>query len=63
MTPYGRGYDMRTNETVYYDSKGKYATELFTDVAVETIMKQDTTQPMFLLINHLAAHAGNEDDP
>lgn len=61
--PYGRGYDMRTNESIYYGSKGKYATELFTDVAVETIMKQNTNQPMFLLLNHLAAHAGNEDNP
>lgn len=54
---------MRNNETVYYGSKGIYATELFTDVAVETIMKQDTNQPMFLLLNQLAAHAGNEDNP
>lgn len=54
---------MRTNESIYYGSKGKYATDLFTDVAVETIMKQDIGQPMFLLLNHLAAHAGNDDNP
>lgn len=54
---------MRANESIYYESKGKYATELFTEVAIETIMKHDTKQPMFMLLNQLAAHAGNEDDP
>lgn len=61
---YSRGYDMRRNLTVNYDIPEKtYATELFTTEAVRTIQNHDYKDPLFLLLSHLAPHAGNEDDP
>lgn len=63
---YSRGYDMRRNLSVNYVSEPKpYATELFTNEAVKVIEAHDENQPMFLMVNHLAPHAGNEapDNP
>lgn len=59
---WGLGYDMRKNETIFYESRGKYATDLFTNVAVNMIDEHNTSQPMFLIVNHLAPHATNEID-
>lgn len=42
---------------------GKYATELFTDEAVNLIKTHDMSDPLFLLLTHLAPHTGNEDHP
>lgn len=63
---YSRGYDMRRNLSVNYDINPKpYVTELFTDEAVNLITGHDESDPLFLVVNHLAPHAGNEspDDP
>lgn len=56
-----KGYDMRRNGTLAYDTIGRYATDLFTDEAVRTIRDHPLERPMFLYMAHLAAHAGNED--
>ncbi len=61
---YSRGYDMRKNLSSNYDIPSRtYATDLFTEEAVKIIKKHDDDNPLFLMINHLAAHAANEDDP
>jgi arylsulfatase B len=59
---YSRGADMRRNyESMNAD--GKYATDLFTDEAVNLIKSHDASDPLLLLVSHLAPHAGNEDKP
>lgn len=60
---YSRGYDMRRNLSVVDDIHGVYVTKLFTSEAVKVIEKHDQKKPMFLMLNHLAPHAGNEDFP
>lgn len=56
---------MRTNLNTNFSVDGKYATKLFTDAAVELIdhHSMTTNDPLFLMLSHLAPHAGNEDDP
>lgn len=60
---YGRGYDMRENDRVTNTTNGTYATDVFTAKAVELIKKHNQNKPLFLMINHLAPHTANEDDP
>ncbi|CAO1393268.1 unnamed protein product [Diamesa hyperborea] len=61
---YTEGYDMRRNLTVADDINPKpYVTELFTNEAVKKIQSHNQTSPLFLVINHLAPHAGNENMP
>lgn len=60
---YGRGYDMRRNESVYYPTRGQYATDLFTNDATDMIKNHDCKKPMYMIINYSAPHAGNEDFP
>jgi arylsulfatase B len=59
---YSRGFDMRRNFDME-DAKGKYATDFFTDEAVNLIKAHDASDSLFLLLSHLAPHAGNEDKP
>lgn len=54
---------MRKNLSVNWDTINQYATDLFTDKAVETIKTHDKSNPMFMLLTHLAPHTANEDDP
>lgn len=54
---------MRRNLSVHWETKGTYATDLFTNEAVETIKNHDQNSPLFMLISHLAPHTGNEFDP
>jgi arylsulfatase B len=64
---FSRGYDMRKNLSVNYEVDPKpYVTELFTDEAVNIINQHDENNaPLFLVVNHLAPHSGNEkpDNP
>jgi arylsulfatase B len=60
---FSRGYDMRNNLKVADVSDRIYATDLFTIKAVEVIQNHDSKKPLFLMVNHLAPHAGNEDFP
>ena len=54
---------MRKNLTVDWDTVGQYATDLFTEKAVESINNHNKIDPMFMMITHLAPHAGNFYDP
>ncbi|CRK99551.1 CLUMA_CG012868, isoform A [Clunio marinus] len=66
---FSRGFDLRRNLSVAEDLKfnksetENYATDLFTNEAVKIIENHDKETPMFLLLNHLAPHAGNADFP
>ncbi|KAJ9574805.1 hypothetical protein L9F63_008030 [Diploptera punctata] len=53
------GLDLHRNETPVWDMAGKYATDMFTDEAVNQIENHDTNTPLFLYLAHLACHAGN----
>lgn len=57
------GYDMRKNLSINYDSNGIYATDLFTQVAVDTIRQHDQNRPLFMYLAHLSPHAANDNDP
>lgn len=57
------GYDMRRNLTIANERNKTYVTNLFTNEAVKAIQTHDKSKPMFLMVNHLAPHAGNEDSP
>lgn len=50
---------MRKNENSFYEKNGTYATDLFTDVAVECIQNHPQEKPMFLYFSHLAPHSAN----
>lgn len=54
---------MRQNRSVHWATEGQYATDLFTDKTVEQINRHDKNKPLFMVVNHLAPHAGNEYDP
>jgi arylsulfatase B len=60
---YPLGYDMRRNLDVDRSYNRTYATDMFTNEAVNLIASHNTSQPLFLLLNHLAPHAANEHDP
>ncbi|KAJ3648883.1 hypothetical protein Zmor_020652 [Zophobas morio] len=54
------GFDLHDGfETVWRDM-GQYATNLFTRKALEVIDNHDTRNPLFLMVTHLAAHAGRD---
>ncbi|XP_055526835.1 arylsulfatase B-like [Wyeomyia smithii] len=57
------GYDMRRNATVDMKSHGTYATDYFTEAASSVILDHNSEEPLFLVVSHLAPHAGNADDP
>ncbi|XP_052895151.1 arylsulfatase B-like isoform X1 [Anopheles moucheti] len=58
------GYDLRQNRYVNYAANGTYATDYFTTAAKDIIAQHGkSAEPMLLVLNHLAPHAGNDDDP
>lgn len=58
-----RGLDFRRNLNVAACEYGQYATDLFTYEAVNLINQHDPSKPLYLQINHLAPHSGNDDFP
>ncbi|XP_065213376.1 arylsulfatase B-like [Planococcus citri] len=53
------GYDAWNNHDRAADRfKGKYATDVFTEEAVNIIKNHDTSTPLFLDVSHVAVHAG-----
>ncbi|KAJ1529683.1 hypothetical protein ONE63_006438 [Megalurothrips usitatus] len=56
---YMAGHDMRRNESVAWDLQGRYATDVFTEEAVDIIRRHDQRVPLFMYLSHLAVHAGN----
>lgn len=54
------GFDMRKNLSLAEDTTGTYATDLFTNVAIETIKNHPNNDtPLFMYLPHLAPHSGN----
>lgn len=54
------GFDLRNDGKSAHEESGKYATDVFTDFTVKTITEQDSTKPFFIMLSHLAVHAGND---
>lgn len=54
---------MRENLNVHWETQGQYATDLFTDKAIQVISNHNKKKPLFLYLSHLAPHAGNEYAP
>lgn len=50
---------MRNNSNIHYESKGQYATDLFTNIAVDKILNHNQSTPLFMYLSHLAPHAAN----
>ncbi|XP_055593389.1 arylsulfatase B-like isoform X2 [Uranotaenia lowii] len=57
------GYDLRNNWDIDLDANGTYATDHFTNAASKIIAQHNEKDPLFLMVNHLAPHAGNDDYP
>ncbi|KAB0799282.1 hypothetical protein PPYR_07162 [Photinus pyralis] len=55
------GFAMRRNRHVAWETQNNYATQLFTQVSQETIMKHDYAKPLFLMVSHLAVHAADRN--
>ncbi|XP_055385577.1 arylsulfatase B-like [Condylostylus longicornis] len=61
---YSRGYDFYNDLKINYRGRGQYATDLFTNEAIRIIENHGPgKKPLFLMVNHLAPHTGNENDP
>lgn len=54
---------MRDNMTTDRSCTGKYTTHILTERAEQLIGQHNPVVPMFLYFAHLAAHAGNFDEP
>lgn len=54
---------MRLNLEVARNLSREYVTNLFSSEAVKVIKNHDKQKPLYLQLNHIAPHAGNEDDP
>ncbi|KAG5871829.1 hypothetical protein JTB14_006726 [Gonioctena quinquepunctata] len=53
------GFDLRKDGVPAFEEVGKYATDAFTEYTVKTIEEHDTSKPLFIMLAHLAVHAGN----
>lgn len=52
------GFDLRDNLKPARSFRGKHATDLFTEKAIEVIKTRDKNVPFFLMVSHLAPHTG-----
>lgn len=55
------GLDLHENFQPIWSQQNQYATEVFTEKTVEFIKNYNKTQPYFLMVSHLAPHAGYND--
>lgn len=55
------GLDLHANFDAIWSKQGQYATETFTEKAVAFIKNHNTSVPYFLMVSHLAPHAGRDD--
>ncbi|KDR15167.1 arylsulfatase B-like isoform X2 [Zootermopsis nevadensis] len=53
------GVDFHRNLLPALDLSGRYATDVFTEEAVNIIETHDLSSPLFLYLAHLACHSGN----
>ncbi|KAL7035835.1 hypothetical protein ACKWTF_008581 [Chironomus riparius] len=56
------GLDFRRNLEIDRTSTTKYATDLFTEEAVQLIKSHNKSKPLYLQLNHLAPHSGSRLD-
>lgn len=54
------GFDMHNNLRPSWETEGKYATHLFTEKAENVIWMHNESKPLFLMLSHLAVHAGKD---
>lgn len=59
----GWGYDFRRNMSVAWEDFGNYATDIFTNEALDVIHHHNVSQPLFLYLAHLAVHSANTYQP
>ncbi|KAF5291764.1 hypothetical protein FQA39_LY14252 [Lamprigera yunnana] len=52
------GFDMHEGLKPHWENQNQYATHLFTKKAEEIIARHDKKKPLFLMLSHLAPHAG-----
>ncbi|XP_054721641.1 arylsulfatase B-like [Uloborus diversus] len=57
------GVDLQDGLETVKNFRGRYATDVFGQKAVDIIENHNVTDPLFLYISHLACHAGNEYMP
>eukprot|EP00794_Sanderia_malayensis_P018116 gene18116-19926_t len=57
------GLDLRNGDAPVLNEWGNYSTTMFTDVAVDKIMQHTDSDPMFLMVSHLAVHSANSKAP
>lgn len=57
------GYDFNENLTPRKDLNGTYTSDLLNDESVRVIMNHDSSKPLFLLLAHIAPHAGEKNTP
>lgn len=57
------GLDFRRGMEPTLHYQGKYATDVFTEEAVDIIESHDTSSPLFLYLAHLAVHSANSYQP
>lgn len=57
------GFDLRKDGQPIFEETGKYATDLFTDYTVETILNHDGAKPLFVMLSHLGVHTANKGKP
>ncbi|KAK4887227.1 hypothetical protein RN001_003498 [Aquatica leii] len=53
------GFDLRQNTQPAWEFAGKYATDVFTNHAINTIHSHDHNKPLFMVMSHLAVHSAN----
>ncbi|KAM7356271.1 uncharacterized protein ACRADG_002076 [Cochliomyia hominivorax] len=62
-TNYSMGYDFRRNLDLECVPEGRYVTDLFTQEAENIILNSKSSEPLFLMVSHLAMHTANDDEP
>lgn len=54
------GFDLRRDAYPAWDLQGRYATDVFTEQAVQIIRNHPDNKALFLMISHVAPHAAND---
>lgn len=55
------GFDLRRDTYPAWDQQGKYATDVFTEEALQIIRNHPSeSKALFLMLAHLAPHAAND---
>ncbi|XP_063986883.1 arylsulfatase B-like [Diachasmimorpha longicaudata] len=57
-----RGYDMRRNMSVSYETKNRYFTDLYTEETIRLIDNHNKSTPMFIYLAHAAVYSGNSEN-